>query len=92
MALIFQLDKICVDGDNHVAYVRLVDDTAPDHPIGEACIPYSGNAEAFQAAVEAKFAPTIAAQSAKVSAAAEVGTILSKIDATKIAVGAARKS
>jgi hypothetical protein len=83
----FNLDKISPDGSKHVAYVQMVDDDRPDTILATACIPYTGDEEAFLAAVEKKFAGEIKNHESRKdvgSVAGKVASALEKIDAGQI--------
>jgi len=84
MAYIFKLDTVSPDGDNHAAYVQLVDAAAPDKVIANICVPYASDDVKFAADLESKMKAAIAKLELNKSVSTKIASVISAIDPAKI--------
>jgi hypothetical protein len=82
MAYTLKLDVVSPDGDNHVSYVQILDDS--NNIVGSICVPYSGNDEQFNTDLNSKLTDAITKIEAKKTITDKVTTLLSAVDPTQI--------
>jgi hypothetical protein len=88
MAYKFTIDNISPDGNGHVAYVKLIDESKPDDVLANVCVHYAGDDSAFTAALEAKMQAAITKIEAKKTATDAITSLINAVDTSKIKTAA----